>query len=587
MTLLALIGAESDGVSACAAWLARETQRDLQANSPVGHAMLVVAPETHAQVLAALPAALGIRPPAHWPDALGTGFHPLRLGGLSLVVCVGQPAAVLAECVCAAQRVWAGQLPAEPTLPGLVARACAPQAELTWDVLPQKSEHSAWLAAGFKPEGASADEVARPSCHARYEPRWPVTAVPTRVAGNVMVIGAGLAGAAAALCLVRAGWQVCLVDQLAGPAQGASALPVGMLSTHITAHDTLMSELSRTGMPLHLRELQTHVAEGHGWQRTHVTNLKGVESDDDADDTPARAPLTLPAALVRPAALVTAWLAEAAATGRLTTLWSAQVASLSHTETPAGERLWQALDSSGATLAQAPHVVVAAAYGSAALLEPHTDMTLSMPLRAVKGQMTLAPLRAEPLADHAMRQHGVFVPAYDDADHPLAHRLWAMGSTYERGQNNRLATHEAHARNAASLAAMHPAAHARLVEQAAQGDTVEWAEVRCASLDRLPLAGALPAPVPIAPSASLDRIPRVTGLWAVCALGSRGLTLAMLAAQLLVARMQGSPLPVTRRHAAALDPARFALKLARKQAAKSTVAVSHSPSSHHQRGRQA
>ncbi|MBY0466320.1 MAG: FAD-dependent oxidoreductase [Burkholderiales bacterium] len=183
--------------------------------------------------------------------------------------------------------------------------------------------------------------------------------------------------------------------------------------------------------------------------------------------------------------------------------------------------------------------------------------------------MTLAPLHTEPLAPHALRQHGVFVPAYHDAAHPLTQRLWAMGSTYERGQNNSDTTPAAHDRNAASLAAMHPVAHANLQAQAARGETTEWAQVRCASLDRLPLVGALPAPAPLAPSMSLANVPRVAGLWTVSALGSRGLTLAMLAAQLLVARMHGGPLPVTKRHAAALDPARFALKQARKQSGKS------------------
>ena len=87
--------------------------------------------------------------------------------------------------------------------------------------------------------------------------------------------------------------------------------------------------------------------------------------------------------------------------------------------------------------------------------------------------------------------------------------------------------------------------------------------------------GPLPAPGTLTPSTSLANVPRVAGLWTVSALGSRGLTLAMLAAQLLVARLQGGPLPVTKRHAAALDPARFALKHARKQAGKSTAAASH------------
>lgn len=600
MTLLALIGADAQSVTTALAWLSSALAATATTRLPDASAMLLVSPDRHSQLLAALPAALHITQPTHWPSELDLGFHPLRLGHVNLVICVGQADAMLPDCVCQSQRVWVGHIGADTapvaaprvvSLAPLIARLCAAQAELTWELPPTPDHMAAWLAAGFKPLLAGSEQADLTDVpgqtypyppggtRMRYEPRWPVPRWHTAAPSQAVVIGAGLAGAAVALCLVRAGWHVCLLDQHAGPAQAASGLPVGMLSAHVTARETLMSALSRVGMPLHIRELVAHVPEGQGWQRTHVTNLKGVDADADDRDTPLAtelpAPLTQPAALVRPAALVQAWLGEAKATGRLTTVWSAPVAALVRDTSTGDTALWRALDGTGHTLAQAPHVVVAGAYGSAALLAPHTaDMMPATPLRAVKGQMTLAPLHGEPLAPHALRQHGVFVPAYDDAAHPLAPRIWAMGSTYERGQNNSDTTAAAHARNAASLAAMHPEAHARLLAQAAQGETTEWAQVRCASLDRLPLVGALPAPGTLAPSTPLSCVPRVAGLWTLSALGSRGLTLAMLTAQLLVARMQGGALPVTKRHAAALDPARFALKHARKQAGKPTAAVS-------------
>ena len=83
--------------------------------------------------------------------------------------------------------------------------------------------------------------------------------------------------------------------------------------------------------------------------------------------------------------------------------------------------MWLALGPQGRILATAPHVVVTAAYGSNDLLAPWVaDMSVASPLRPVKGQMTLAPLVGEPMAPHAMRQHGVFVPAYSDSAHPIA-----------------------------------------------------------------------------------------------------------------------------------------------------------------------
>lgn len=593
VTCLVLVGAAPTSVTAALAWLRLAQHPAPDAQPTNHHAMLVVSVARHAQLLSALPDALGTQPPGHWPKSLDAGFHPLVWGNFNVVLCVGPTDVLLPDCVCHASHVWVGSGVSTATVPGLVARLCAQRAELTWEAPHPAHDPIPWLAAGFKPV-ALAHATPHTTTQAVYDPRWPVQPVQALTPGQAIVIGAGLAGAAVAWCLVRAGWHVCLLDQHVGAAQGASGLPVGMLSAHVTAHDTLMSELSRTGMPLHMRELLAHVPEGSGWQHTQVTNLQGTGlsagtdtgadaetdvaagTDDAANANPRGTPVTLPAALVRPAALVEAWLNDARRSGRLTTLWSTPVHQLTPVATTEGNAQWQARDASGGVLAQATDVVVTAAYGSAALVAPHVaDVTAATPLRAVKGQMTLAPLRAEPLAPHALRQHGVFVPAYDDAAHPIAPRIWAMGSTYERGQNNSDTTPAAHARNAASLAAMHPQAHARLTQQAALGETVEWAQVRCASLDRLPLVGAWPAPGPIAPSMSLAQVPRVAGLWTVSALGSRGLTLAMLAAQLLVARLHGTPYPVAKRHAAALDPARFALKNARKQPIKRVPNVSH------------
>ncbi|MCU0927326.1 MAG: FAD-dependent oxidoreductase, partial [Hydrogenophaga sp.] len=58
---------------------------------------------------------------------------------------------------------------------------------------------------------------------------------------HALVIGAGLAGAAVCFALARRGWRLTLMDAASGPAQGASALPVGMLSPHVTRAPTPLS----------------------------------------------------------------------------------------------------------------------------------------------------------------------------------------------------------------------------------------------------------------------------------------------------------------------------------------------------------
>ena len=90
--------------------------------------------------------------------------------------------------------------------------------------------------------------------------------------------------------------------------------------------------------------------------------------------------------------------------------------------------------------------------------------------------------------------------------------------------------------------------------------------VRCVAHDRLPLAGAVADEAAATAQASRLRgahpadLPRRAGLFASFALGSRGLTLAPLAGEVIAAQLEGEPWPVEGDLAAALDPARFLLR---------------------------
>jgi tRNA 5-methylaminomethyl-2-thiouridine biosynthesis bifunctional protein len=382
-----------------------------------------------------------------------------------------------------------------------------------------------------------------------------------------VVIGAGLAGTATCVALARRGWHCTLVDAAAGPAQAASALPVGMLSPHVTKAPTPLSRLSALGVADTRTELQRLLAQGHGWQACEVDNL-------------GHDPGRWPAALVRPAALVQAWLTEAQQRAGLTTRWNTPVACLMP-DTQHGQPGWQALDAHGQVVAQAQVVVVAAAFGSLAVLQ-HSASALdlnALPLRPVKGQMSLGALHGPALADRPQRDNGVFVPAYEDSglapDWPT--RIWTMGSTYRRGDASTTLSDEDHERNAHSLQALNPPAAQYLREAAAQGRLLGWANVRCASLDRLPLVGAVPNVAALHQQMAqagarrgriaLQDTPRWPGLFMLAALGSRGLTLAHWCAQQLAAQIDGAALDgVEPDLLQALDPGRFAWRQARKQA---------------------
>jgi tRNA 5-methylaminomethyl-2-thiouridine biosynthesis bifunctional protein len=380
---------------------------------------------------------------------------------------------------------------------------------------------------------------------------------------HALVIGAGLAGAATCAALARRGWHATLVDAADGPARGASALPVGMLSPHVTRAPTPLSRLCALGVPDMRAELERLVPEGSGWQACEVDNL---------EHHPGR----WPAALVRPSSLVNAWLDEARRLGCLDTHWGRPVQRLEHSS-PWG---WTARDTLGRAIAQAPQVVVAAAYGSLALLrEAFGSAAHALPLRPVKGQLSAGALEGQALAERPLRQNGVFVPAYADQGQPgpWPTRLWAMGSTYDRGADDCEVTATAHERNAASLDLMHPEAARTLRRDATEGRLLGWAQVRCASLDRLPLVGQAPDMAALADWMAaagprrgrllLADVPRQEGLHLMTGFGSRGLSLAHWAAQWLASRMDGTPLtldPQDRDLEHAIDPARFAWRAARR-----------------------
>ena len=149
-----------------------------------------------------------------------------------------------------------------------------------------------------------------------------------------------------------------------------------------------------------------------------------------------------------------------------------------------------------------------------------------------------------------------------------------MGSTYERDVNSTHTTAEAHARNGESLAQMNAAAAQGLQAAQAQGRLLGWAQVRCTSLDRLPLAGAVPDLARLGDPShrallhrgrlQLRQVPRLPGLFSLCALGSRGLTLALPLAQQLAAHMDGAPPTLEASLLRAVDPARFAWRQAKR-----------------------
>lgn len=406
------------------------------------------------------------------------------------------------------------------------------------------------LAPALQRHGFSLPESRASLICGKFAPTWePRGARPLQApaTGDCIVVGAGLAGAAAAASLARRGWKVRVLDAGPAPASGASGLPAGVLVPHGSPDDNLLSRLSRDGVRATLQQAHALLQPGRDWEPSGVLELhlepaaqrsRGAgdaatiwsrPADDEQKQRAALPPGAEAdwhekAAWIRPAALVDAWLA----TPGVSLQTEAKVASL-FKDTDG----WQAVDASGAVLARGELVVVAAAMESQQLLA-------GLALQAVRGQVSWSPhagpLRLPPFP---VNGDGSFIPVVPTAAGPV----WLCGAGFDRIDTDLAAREADQQANLARLQRLLPSVAAQLAPAFAGASVQAWTGIRCASTDRRPLAGPLDAQQP-------------DGLWLSTAMGSRGLTFAALCGELIAARLHGEPLPLAPSLARALYPQR-------------------------------
>jgi len=188
---------------------------------------------------------------------------------------------------------------------------------------------------------------------------------------------------------------------------------------------------------------------------------------------------------------------------------------------------------------------------------PRLLAAAALPVQSIPGQVTF--IRADAL--HALRAglrgDGTLLHAPDG-------RL-AVGATYETplgAMNAPLDVRMAARSNLARLERL----LAEPVDARVDG---RYSGVRCVARDRLPYAGAVadePAAACVPRGAHFEDLPRRPHLYASFAHGSRGLTFAALAAELIAAQAEGEPLAVERALANAVDPGRVLLHRLRRGA---------------------
>ena len=433
--------------------------------------------------------------------------------------------------------------------------------------------HDSLASAGFEPRCAAGIGGQHEITLARWAPRFstrrlPPLAVPST---DAIVVGAGLAGAAAAQALARLGLKVTVLERETAPAQAASGNPAGLFHGSVHAQDGPYARLYRAAALAAATEYRDAI--GRGAVDGQINGLLRLQTS--AEDEAG-----LPAQLLRqglPPAYVQALSADAASQQAGVALqhgcafypaggWIAPPQWVRHAlRTPgvdfrggcAAQTLerdgesWRVLDEAGRVLARSTLLVLANAADAARLLAPlgHAPW----PLSQSRGQVTYWDL-AEPSA--------LALPlAGDGYVLPLPGGLLCGATRQDNDEGPELRSAD-HQRNMERLQ--------RLCGLQAPGDPqalrgrVGW---RLHTDDRLPIAGALPQ-ARLHPTQRKDQarlLPREPGLFVLTALGARGLTLAPLLGRLVAAQATGTPWPLEQDLADAVDPARWVVRAARRQ----------------------
>ena len=413
----------------------------------------------------------------------------------------------------------------------------------------------------------------------RHEPPAPFSEICSHAARDAIVIGAGLAGCALVERLAARGWQVSLIERQASAAQEASGNPAGVFHPIVTSDDSFAARLSRAGFLYALRRW-SDLRDGGASFSPHAEGLFVAAQNED-EFAAMRATLerlALPDSYVKllsreqaalhigvtpafggwlfarggwldPAALCKAQLDAAGA--RLKRLFG-QVAQRLEQR---GDR-WHVIDAHGASIADASVVIVANAVDAQRLLDSR-----HLPLNAIRGQVTVLPLLSD--AAHLAPEIPLIGDGYLVR---LNSKSLMTGASYDLDDTDPELRWNSQRENLDRLAQLVPSSRGHFDSATLAGRV----GLRCVTSDRMPVIG------PVADEAAalalsgtlngahLADIPRIRGLYAATAYGSRGLTWAALGAELIASQLDGEPWPVDRKLADGVDPARFLLRVLRQ-----------------------
>jgi tRNA 5-methylaminomethyl-2-thiouridine biosynthesis bifunctional protein len=367
----------------------------------------------------------------------------------------------------------------------------------------------------------------------------------SRSRDKVVVVGAGVAGTACAFALARRGVEVTLLDRAQTVASAASSNPAAIVRPFVTLDRGVRNHFGWAAFLYAVRLYREMNGQtGFAWNESGVLQL--------ARDTAQLHRLTLgiernafPAAVAQlvgaqqvnaiagmPIDEPGAWypgagVVEGAALCRaLLNNVSTWVRFRSHCDVRSlriGPDSAQVLGANQEVLETGGTVILANGIGAGSLIPGAIPW-----LRAVRGQVTTVAPVAPQLRVPVCRDGYVT---------PVIGNQHFVGATYDESRADTNAMDEDRQTNLQRLARILPG----VMNKAGQPRAItDWADARCTSPDRLPIAGQLAG-----------------RLFCCVAMGSRGFGWAPLLAECLASRLAGAPVPLERSNLKGLSAARF------------------------------
>ena len=505
----------------------------------------------------------------------------------------------------------------------------------TWSVA--RPVRDALTQAGFVvqrvPGAADKRQICAAQFQARHLSRPPPGGLgqrPPPAARHALIIGSGLAGAAAAMSLHQRGWTLCVLDQGAHVASAASGNAGGLFHSIVHAGDGVHARTHRAAALATHARVSPWMAQGllqgqcngllrleprlHERQaqallqacqaQAHVSWLSQAQASHLAGlPLPSAAWLFHQGGWLNPAEYAKAMLAQAglpqASVGPITAAGGLHLRQHVQRIARDAHGMWCAFDEHDTPIARAPSLVLANGWDALRLLAslPPQQAVAPVPMQATRGQVTQVSADFAQGLGAKLRLPRLPIAGSGYAI-ALSHQELLCGASSQADDweaQARLGEHLDNLRMAQGLAAWH-AEHEPSeadLRRALEGSPpsslglrgrVGW---RAVTPDRLPVVGALPLhPLRLmamqAPRCEQVRmVPRerseAGGLYLLSGLGSRGITWAALAGELLAHWMDADACPVEAELRDALDPARFVARAWRKPGGPAQLSGSPHP----------